>query len=198
MKSGQMTLSSSGTGVFATPTPSEVTIGVITYHLPLETRQSETTGSRYDENERDYLFEMLKRDVFGAYHQGCTLRKEDSCLTKVEVSERIGKDKTSISKLLKGPANWTLRTLSDLSNALDMDVKITLWDRKCDGRYLDRTGMHMIPKSFVTNTITSNDFNVSVTNAIANKCLYEPNRFQSNITNQDIAIRIANPVLTRG
>jgi transcriptional regulator with XRE-family HTH domain len=68
--------------------------------------------------------------VFGAYLNALQHRKRCDGLTRRELASRSGKDETAVSRLFNGPANWTLRTIADLSVALDVKVEFKLVDRR--------------------------------------------------------------------
>jgi transcriptional regulator with XRE-family HTH domain len=51
---------------------------------------------------------------------------ENSGLTKTELAGRLGKTKGFVSQVLGGGSNLTLRTLADLSGALDCRVHVQL------------------------------------------------------------------------
>lgn len=51
-------------------------------------------------------------------------------LKKQELAKRMNMSKSNISQLLSGSRNMTLRSLSDIAYALDMDVKIKLIKRR--------------------------------------------------------------------
>lgn len=75
-------------------------------------------------------FEISEKDRAGADFvqkagrrlQEVFVRKcQDEKLTKVEVARRLDVDKSTVSKMLSGNANLTLRTLGELCWALDVD-----------------------------------------------------------------------------
>jgi len=45
-------------------------------------------------------------------------------ISRVELAKRIGKSKAYVTQVLRGQNNMTLRTLSDLANALGYDVEL--------------------------------------------------------------------------
>jgi transcriptional regulator with XRE-family HTH domain len=103
--------------------------------------------SRFDDNELAFLRETLFREVFGAAYNVLTVRKDEIGFTRDDLAHRTGWDKTSISKILKGPANWTLKTLSDFCNAVEVDVDIKLIDRRDPDRAFTPTGVHALKSS---------------------------------------------------
>ena len=48
----------------------------------------------------------------------------DERVSRAELARRIGKSKPFVTQLLRGQNNMTLRTLSDLANALGYDVEL--------------------------------------------------------------------------
>jgi hypothetical protein len=86
---------------------------------------------------------MLSRDVFGTFQEAAICRRNEDGFSRSELGNRMDKEKTGVSKLLKEPGNWTLRTMSDFANAMDMEVRVVLIDRRVFGRTFDRTGAHV-------------------------------------------------------
>jgi hypothetical protein len=101
--------------------------------------------SKFDENEREFLGLTLERQIFGALYSAVQDRKDCLGLTRAEFGRRIGRDKTGVSKLLRGPGNWTIRTISDFANALDLDVEITFVDRRDVNRVFTPFGFVEFP-----------------------------------------------------
>jgi len=56
-------------------------------------------------------------------------RKETEGLTQKALGEGIGKTEDNTSKLLSAPRNWTIKTISDLAGALNLDFHFRLVDR---------------------------------------------------------------------
>jgi hypothetical protein len=97
--------------------------------------------SRYDANEREFLGLLLSRSIFGALYSALTVRKTDLDLTRAEFGNRVGRDKTGVSKILKGPGNWTIMKISDVANALDLDIEVYFVDRYNPQRTFTSTGV---------------------------------------------------------
>ena len=104
----------------------------------------------YDEEERAFLGELLARRIFGAIYSALIVRARDSGLTRKTFGDRIGSEKTSVSKLLKSHGNWKTQRLSDVSNALDLDVEVCLIDRHNPYRVFTSRGEHYISASAVS------------------------------------------------
>jgi hypothetical protein len=92
-------------------------------------------------NRRKYAADMLTHAVFGAFYTAIALRKQEHALTRAQLGSRMGREKTGISKLLAAPRNWQLSTISDLAEALDLRVQITLFDRLNPLRTFTSTGV---------------------------------------------------------
>lgn len=58
-------------------------------------------------------------------------------MTQEHIAEKIGKDPAWVSRVMKGPGNWTLKTLGALVVALDgiLTIRVT-------AREDDKTGLH--------------------------------------------------------
>jgi transcriptional regulator with XRE-family HTH domain len=106
--------------------------------------------SRFTGVEREFLSLTLARQIFGALYSALKYRKESHDLTRAEFGERIGRDKTGVSKLLRGPGNWTIQTISDIANALEVDVEFAFFDQHDQSIMFTATGMHHSP-SLVQN-----------------------------------------------
>ncbi len=60
--------------------------------------------------------------------------------TQKRLTENIGRDKATVSKYFRGPANWTMRTLGELVQALEADIRIIvdpLEESNDDGKNFD-------------------------------------------------------------
>jgi transcriptional regulator with XRE-family HTH domain len=98
--------------------------------------------SQFDEDERVFLGLGLSREVFGALYAALQYRKESLGLSRADFGERTGRDKTGVSKLLRGPGNWTIQTIADVANALELDIEFAFFDRYDQTRIFTATGMH--------------------------------------------------------
>ena len=115
--------------------------------------------SRYDENEREFLGITLARQVFSAIYAAATFRKEQGDFSRSEFGQRTGRDKTGVSKLLAGPRNWTTRTISDVSNALDLEPQVVFVDRLNRSRVFTETGPAYL------STLPAGLFNITISYA---------------------------------
>lgn len=93
------------------------------------------------EQRRKFASEVLEASFFGAFLLAIEARKNEASLTQSELAQRTGREKTGISKLLSGPRNWQIRTISDLAEALDLRVEFALVDRLNPQRRFTPTGI---------------------------------------------------------
>jgi hypothetical protein len=115
--------------------------------------------SRYDENEREFLGITLARQIFSAIYTAATFRKEQGEFSRAEFGQRTGRDKTGVSKLLTGPGNWTTRTISDVSNALDLEPQVVFVDRSNRSRVFTEAGVAYL------STLPVGVFNITISYA---------------------------------
>jgi transcriptional regulator with XRE-family HTH domain len=86
--------------------------------------------SKYDkisptQAHMDYGFARARDIAFDAVLE--LWRKRHSAgLTQADLANRLGKDAGWVSKRLRGPGNWTLRTLGELVEALDGELEINV------------------------------------------------------------------------
>lgn len=90
---------------------------------------------------REFAAEILEHAFFGAFYTAIAARKKEEGLTGAQLGSRMGREKTGISKLLSGPRNWQLSTISDLSEALDLRVDFALVDRHVPTRCFTASGV---------------------------------------------------------
>lgn len=71
--------------------------------------------------QRGYL--KARDEAFNAvYKLWC--KRVDEGMSQKDISEFLGRDAAWVSRALRGPANWTMRTLGELAEALDGVIEI--------------------------------------------------------------------------
>jgi transcriptional regulator with XRE-family HTH domain len=68
------------------------------------------------------------------------LRRKREGRTQADLAASLGKDEGWLSKNLKGPGNWTIRTIGEIVEALDGDIEIIVRaaeDVNCDQKNSD-------------------------------------------------------------
>ena len=74
----------------------------------------------------DYGFARARDIAFDAV-SALWRRRRDGGMKQVELAKIIGRDPGWISKNLRGPGNWTLRTLGELVEGLNGEIQITVY-----------------------------------------------------------------------
>lgn len=87
---------------------------------------SQSKKSRNRANLSDYGFARVRDKAFDAVHALWGKRKSEGVLLK-DVAAKIGRDTGWVSKQLRGPGNWTLRTFGELVEALDGEAEIEVF-----------------------------------------------------------------------
>ena len=79
--------------------------------------------SKSDAINRDFWFARVLDLSFDAVNELWRKRQSDG-LKQIELAEKLGRDTGWVSKKLRGPGNWTLRTLGELVGALEGELEI--------------------------------------------------------------------------
>lgn len=83
----------------------------------------------FDRPEKDRAATRFMRRVHAALVHAAIRRKQQDGLTQRAVAARLGWDKATLSRLLAGRGNPTLRTLGEIAWALDLEPEIVFRDR---------------------------------------------------------------------
>lgn len=86
-----------------------------------------TSDSNVIPIEPGFGFARTRSLAFDAVRKLWRIRRSQG-MTQAELALRLDRDEGWVSKKLSGPANWTLRTLGDLIDALDGEIEITVLD----------------------------------------------------------------------
>jgi len=88
-------------------------------NFPLELKALEKTELA------EYGLAQVRDVAFDAFLRMWRYRQSQGW-TQKRLADNIGRDKATVSKYLRGPANWTMRTLGELVQGLEADVQITI------------------------------------------------------------------------
>lgn len=77
------------------------------------------------EQRAEYGIARAKSIAFDAVHELWRRRRAEG-KTQADLAKVLGKDEGWLSKNLRGPGNWTIKTLGELVEALDGDLEIVL------------------------------------------------------------------------
>jgi ribosome-binding protein aMBF1 (putative translation factor) len=86
--------------------------------------------SNSDTYDRDYRRHMLRSTFQSLFWHVFSARKKESGLTGTGLADRLGHTKSYVSRLFTDAPNWQIDKLSDLSEALDVDLVVEARDRK--------------------------------------------------------------------
>jgi hypothetical protein len=74
---------------------------------------------------REYGFLRIRDAAFDAV-SALWRRRQDEGMTQAGIAEAIGADPGWVSKNLRGPGNWTMKTFGAFVEALDGEAQITV------------------------------------------------------------------------
>lgn len=106
---------------------------------------------------RDYVSERARAIAFDAVYALWQKRHAEGRM-KSALADTLGKNNSWVSRSLKGPANWTIKTLAELTYALDGDLEIIvrpLEDIKKTRRNYDIYSEYELPVNSIQNTDSS-------------------------------------------
>lgn len=90
------------------------------------TSQSKIAPMKWSDR-RAYGVERARSHAFAAVIELWRLRKANG-MKQTELADRLGRDTGWLSKKLRGPGNWTLKTLGEMVEALDGEIEIQVHD----------------------------------------------------------------------
>jgi hypothetical protein len=88
------------------------------------TSQSDLT-SLSPKDRREYGFARVRDAAFDAV-SALWARRQNEGMTQVDIANALGSDPGWVSKNLRGPGNWTLRTFGAFVEALNGEAQITI------------------------------------------------------------------------
>jgi transcriptional regulator with XRE-family HTH domain len=79
---------------------------------------------------RAYDRGMLRSAFVSLFWSVITERRKKGPFTLQQLAKILGANKAEVSRWFKGQPNWTIGTIANIANALDLDIKIQAVDRK--------------------------------------------------------------------
>jgi transcriptional regulator with XRE-family HTH domain len=73
----------------------------------------------------DYGFARARDLAFDAVNE-LSRKRQANGMKQAELALRLGRDTGWLSKKLKGPGNWTLRTFGEMAEALGGEIEISI------------------------------------------------------------------------
>jgi len=90
-----------------------------------------TTEARVREYERRMLRVAFVSLFWGVVRE----RRRSGKYTLQSLADAIGRDKSAVSRWFSDEPNWELDTISDIANALDLDIRIEGYERSTGKRF---------------------------------------------------------------
>ena len=97
--------------------------------------------------ERDYRRQMTRASFQSLFWHVLLTRKREAGLTLKLLADKLGINKSYVSRSFSSPPNWQIDKLSDMADALDVDLHIEARDRQ--------TGRVFTPHGNAVSAITS-------------------------------------------
>jgi transcriptional regulator with XRE-family HTH domain len=91
---------------------------------------------------------MLRSSFVGLFWSIFSERKKREGMNLSELAKRVGSTKAEMSRWFNGDPNWTLNTVANLANALDVELKIQAVER-ATGRVFTQSGLQENTTSIV-------------------------------------------------
>lgn len=114
-------------------------------------------------SDKAYFRAQTKRHVHGVVLEKFSEYATDDRRARARLAERLGVDRSQITRWLSSPGNWTLDTLSDL--LLAMGCKATLVANEIgdvqQGNYVHPDSISLQPQEYSTETMVWVDYNQS-------------------------------------
>lgn len=83
---------------------------------------------------------------------------EDQNVSKTKLAKLLGKSRAFITQMLGGSRNMTLRTLSDIAFALDVDIEIKLTPKKKTFDFDTKNQWEKLPSVFLSSQNKRNPY----------------------------------------
>jgi len=97
--------------------------------------------SEIDQYERSYRRQMVRSSFQSLFWHVLLERKKEIGLTLKGLADRLNINKSYISRSFSEPPNWQIDKISDMSDALNVDIIITARDRRTGRIYTPHGGM---------------------------------------------------------
>lgn len=85
-------------------------------------------------NDKDLFLRGFSREMLRAAFQSLfwsviVHRRKREKLTQQQIADKLGTNKSVVSRDLNAPPNWTIDKISDMAEALDLDIEVIARDR---------------------------------------------------------------------
>jgi transcriptional regulator with XRE-family HTH domain len=103
---------------------------------------------------RAYDRGILRSSFVSLFWAVITERRKKGTYTLVQLAKQLGANKAEVSRWFKGEPNWTLGTIANIANALDVDLRVQAIDRS-SGQVFTPAGAQASTMTSVTERMTS-------------------------------------------
>jgi transcriptional regulator with XRE-family HTH domain len=103
---------------------------------------------------RAYDREMLRSAFVSLFWAVITERRKKRGYTLVQLAKQLGTNKAEVSRWFRGQPNWTVGTIANIANALDVDLRVQAIDR-FSGQIFTPAGVQASTPSRVSEGVTS-------------------------------------------
>ncbi len=108
------------------------------------------TMNELDTYTRDYRRQMTRAAFQSLFWNVLQKRKQDAGLTLKGLADKLGIHKSYMTRSFSSPPNWQIDKLSDLADALEVELVIEARDQKT-GRIFTAFGVQNSPMTMTTH-----------------------------------------------
>ncbi len=108
------------------------------------------TMNDLDTYTRDYRRQMTRAAFQSLFWSVLLKRKQDSGLTLKGLADKLGIHKSYMTRSFSSPPNWQIDKLSDLADALEVELVVEARDQKT-GRTFTAFGIQSSPMTMTTH-----------------------------------------------
>jgi transcriptional regulator with XRE-family HTH domain len=103
---------------------------------------------------RAYDRAMLRSAFVSLFWAVITERRKKGTYTLIQLAKQLGTNKAEVSRWFKGEPNWTVGTIANIANALNVDLRIQAVDR-VSGEVFTPAGIQVSTTSPLDRRVTS-------------------------------------------
>jgi len=100
--------------------------------------------SKQGNHIREFKRQMLRAEFQSLFWNALLTRKRDSGFTMKALADKLGINKSYVSRSFSSPPNWTIDKLADMAEVLDLDLVVEARDRLNDRVYTS-SGTKTVP-----------------------------------------------------
>ena len=114
-------------------------------------KMTDTSKTEFD---REYDRGMLRSELVSLFWAVISERKKEPCgFALQQLADKLGVNKSQVSRWFNSTPNWEANTVADIAAALGVDLQIVARDRH-DGRMYSSSGLFVGVVSITTTTVS--------------------------------------------